>query len=58
MGVCVSVIMGEDGSGGMMDSQFTQMLSGGGGFLGFGGGGRATIPHHRKWWMGVPDGAG
>ena len=58
MGVCVSVIMGEDGSGGMMDSQFTQMLSGGGGFLGFGGGGRATIPHHRKWWMGGPDGAG
>ena len=40
MGLCVSVIMGEDGSGGMMDSQFTQMLSGGGGFLGFGGGGQ------------------
>ena len=58
MGVCVRVIMGEDGSGGMMDSQFMQMLSGGGGFFGFGGGGTATIPHHRKWWMGGLAGAG
>ena len=56
MGVCVNVIMGEDWSGGIMESQFMQMLSGGGGFFGFGEGGCATIPHQRKWWMGGPDG--
>ena len=55
MGVCVNVIMGEDWSGGIMESQFMQMLSGGGGFFGFGEGGCATIPHQRKWWMGGPD---
>ena len=58
MGVCVNVIMGEDWSGGIMESQFMQMLSGGGGFFGFGEGGCATIPHQRKWWMGGPDGVG
>ena len=58
MGVCVNVIMGEDWSGGSMESQFMQMLSGGGGFFGFGEGGCATIPHQRKWWMGGPDGVG